>query len=159
MRGHRNGHTSSVNETLAMLALGSSPGDNVSQTNAAPIGPAIATSWNSTPFTPTKTGKVLVVATITGNDATVSEAVLYRLLKNPTAATGANFAALGGAAIGPAGMQTDAGLAGDFGNTIAWIDSVTDGTAVSYGIAAQSSAAHNLTVPTGGAVITVTEIN
>jgi hypothetical protein len=147
-------------ETLAAIANNAAIAESneLSQTNAGSIGPAVAVAWTSSSFTPKETGKLLITATITGNDATVSEAVDYELLKNPTAATGASFAALGGTAIGPVGMITDAGLHGDFANTISWIDTAVVGTAVTYGIAAQSSASHNLTVPIGGAAITIVEL-
>ena len=158
MRGHRNGHNSSADETLAMLALAeaSAPLNDVSATNGGPIGPAAAVAWASAAFTPKTTGKLLIMATITGNDATVSEVVASELRKNTTAATGANFAALGGSSVGPAGMQTDAGLQGDFGNSIQWVDTVPVGTAVTYAICA--AATHNLTIPTGGASITIVEL-
>jgi len=145
-----------------MMAMGAVvAGSNIdAETNGGSIGganPAVA--WVSSSYTPKLSGRLLVIATITGNDATVSEAVTYALIKNATASVAANIAGLGGTSLGPAGMITEAGLHGDFGNTICWVTSATDTpprTGVTLAIAA--AATHNLTVPIGGASIVIIEL-
>jgi hypothetical protein len=115
--------------------------NRLQQINAAPLGPALNVTWSSSSFT-SKTGKVLVMGALSlqAGGGTSGDTLNLQLLR--------------GGAIGVQLLPTIGPAAGDStAGTLLFIDSPAIGTPVTYGIFA--SAAHNITVAIGGAIILV----
>jgi hypothetical protein len=142
-RGHKSGHHEEMSETLAMLALGDAgapladdqfngvvPGSENPQVTA--ISPS---------YTPTGSGRLLVIAMISGSDGTVDDPISLQIYRNPTSTTGAP----GGVALGSDPETSSSHVGGLFYGILSFYETRPVGTAVTYGISATSLAAHNLT--------------
>jgi hypothetical protein len=92
-------------------------------------------------YTPSVTGKLLVIATISGSDATVDDPLSFQMVRNPVSTTGAP----GGVNLGsnPEGESSHVG--GLFVQVLSYTEVRPVGTAVTYGLSATSLAAHVLT--------------
>jgi hypothetical protein len=104
-------------------------------------------------YTPTLTGKLVIVATTCGTDGTEDDTIEFQIYRNPTSTTGAP----GGTALG-SNVEGSAShsASGTWLGTISITDIVSVGTPVTYGISATSNNAHNLTGST--ASITLLEL-
>jgi hypothetical protein len=123
-----------IDELYAKVA-GIAPAENALSNNVTTLGPAANVGPNpqvtfiSKSFTPTISGKVLILADATGHDSSNNDPVAYQLLRDPTSATGA----AGGTPIGPS-QQLEAGGSGDFGNNYMFTDTVAVGTTHTWGL-------------------------
>lgn len=124
----------------ALTALG----NNLSQLNAAPIGPALSVKWTSSTFTPSASGsgKVLVLGFATINPGTNTDQLIVQIIRD--AATG----------VGPFSTSTITG--GQAFGVVCWIDQVTPGTPHTWSVQASSPA--NVTIPAAEAVVVLIEL-
>jgi hypothetical protein len=118
--------------------------NRLQQINAAPIGPALSVSWTSSPFT-SKTGKVLVLASLSlqSGGGTPGDNMNVQLGKP------GSIGALLLPTVGPAAGASAVG-------TQFFVDSPVIGVPTTYGIFV--TAAHNMTVATGNAIILVQDL-
>ena len=92
-------------------------------------------------YTPSTTGKLLIIAMISGSDATLDDPIGFQMVRNPVSTTGAP----GGTNIGsnPEGESSHVG--GLFVQVLSYTETRPVGTPVTYGLSATSLAAHALT--------------
>ncbi len=136
MRGHRAGHHEPMEETLALLAPTTGPALDDGQFNGVVPGSGNAQITAISPaFTPTATGRLLVIAMISGSDATVDDPILLQVYRNPTSTTGAP----GGVALGSDPETSSSHVGGLFFGVLSYVETVPVGTSVKYGISATAS--------------------
>ncbi len=147
MRGHRAGHHEPMEETLALLAPTTGPALDDGQFNGVVPGSGNAQITAISPaFTPTATGRLLVIAMISGSDGTldtpaVDDPISLQVYRNPTSTTGAP----GGVALGSDPETSSSHVGGLFFGVLSYVETVPVGTSVKYGISATSLASHLLT--------------
>ncbi len=135
MRGHRAGHHEPMEETLALLAPTTGPALDDGQFNGVVPGSGNAQITAISPaFTPTATGRLLVIAMISGSDATVDDPISLQVYRNPTSTTGAP----GGVALGSDPETSSSHVGGLFFGVLSYVETVPVGTSVKYGISATS---------------------
>lgn len=122
---------------------------------AAPIGPAAEVTWIGNPITPRVSGKFRVTACCTVLDTAVDDAIVFQLVRDPTAATGAP----GGTRVGPQQEQDSGHVSGHASVSITWIDDVGGPpfAAHKWGITAASGAG-NLSINQDQSVVVVEEL-
>lgn len=144
----------SVTAVLGALGRGAGGGEttnNLSQINAAPIGPAATNLWNSSPFV-SATGRVLVVGYANANAAGGTLAAGDALVGNIVRDSATNISASCEVAAAAAGGVAQ-------GTVFAWmIDTVTPGVSHVWGIQVAAGGGHTATIPISGANITVIDV-
>jgi hypothetical protein len=99
----------------------------------------------STAYTPVASGVVTVIAEAYGVDVTVDDPLGFGLVRNPTSTTGAP----GGVSIGTTPEGSSSHVGGLYTITLSFTETLPIGVPVRYGITANSTGGHNLTIFAG----------
>jgi hypothetical protein len=139
----------SILGALGRGASGSPSGNNLSQTNAAPIGPGATVEWDSSAFV-SGTGKVLVVGTISVAPGTLADgdAVTVQIFRDGTTPVGGTS---------EVGAVTATGSVKAFG-VATFIDTPAPGASHTYGVRASIGGGHTAQILTGDATIVVVDL-
>jgi len=125
-------------------AAGGPSSNNLSQINAAPIGPSATPQWDSSPFT-SRTGRVLVMGTMSLSGGTLADTdqVTGNLLQD-------------GVGISAQTVTGASGAVADFASVM--IVTVTPGVAHTFSVAASVGGGHTASIATGHANITCIDL-
>lgn len=147
--------TLSILGSLGSGASGGVVGNNLAQTNAAPIAPSTTPHWDSSSFTP-RGSRVLVIATMTasknGGTLAAGDGVTFSLIRD----VGGTPVTVGGTERAAAATVTGGDVVANA--TLAFIDTVTPSAAHTYSIEAAPSGGHTAGILTGEASIVVIDL-